>query len=123
MGKQIIKVAPDRDLYVEWSSVVEAPTAWGTRDWMVEHLRATATGDGWTSPFDQVEQRLRRADKAGTSAFECGCGWDDAGEIYMQQGFLPRRRLGELIAQYEAGTEAVSDLLEPFEDEEQRCAE
>lgn len=126
MGKQIIKIAPDRDLYVEWSSVVEAPTAWGTRAEMAAWLQEPKQGYGQITiaAADAVEDRLARADRTGSSGYPpFGCTWDDWGEIYMQQGKLPRSRFGALIDRYAAhpdirhSTPDVRDLLDPFDDD------
>jgi hypothetical protein len=39
MGQAIVKAARDRDLYMVWSSVVDAPVAVGSRNQMVEYAR------------------------------------------------------------------------------------
>lgn len=107
MGRYILKV-PDRDLYVEWSSIVEAPLMWGTREEFLE---------------DFEEERLDRADALGSSRL-----WTakpNEGEIYMQKGWLPMERLGAFMdihtEQYVAGVFDDDDprllaLLDPFED-------
>lgn len=115
MGSFIIKVAPDEDLYLEWSTIVEAPTAVADRAEMLKHL----TTGGWRGPTEPsaAEERLARADRTGTSMLDCDFGgWDCAGEIYMQQGFLPRARMGEFARRLLADENAEpTDLLEPFE--------
>lgn len=123
MGSQIIKVSPDRDLYMEWSSIVEAPTFFGTRAETAVYLAEPKQGlhETTIAHEDAVEQRLARADLTGSSAYSpLGCDWDDHGEIYQQQGYLPRARFGEFADRFlAAGEDAepdVSDLLEPFED-------
>lgn len=116
MGKTIIK--PDRsdDFYVEWSSIVEAPTAWGTRAEMLEYM---------SEQHERAEDRMARVDSRGTSAlwpsraepayaFE-----DDDGLIYQQIGWIRRADLKALCKRLEKDEDAdVSDLLEPFEDED-----
>jgi hypothetical protein len=117
MGGFIIKVAPARDLYVEWSSMVEAPTRVGTRVEMLRYLsRSSTRGDS-----DAPEVRLQRADETGTSAKGdyawCGA-WDHAGLVAEQRGVLPRSRLAEYCEHYAADDmEAAYALLEPFEDD------
>lgn len=109
----VIKAAPDRDLYVGWSNVVEAPTWVGTR--------AQALAHGCP------ESRLRRADETGTSQRRdpmssyngpLDGAWDDTGFIAEQRGFLPRARLGDYAIAYADGRmEDCWDMLEPFDDE------
>lgn len=127
MGKIVMKEAPDVDYYVEWSSVVEAPTFAGTRSEMLDHLKRDS--DPWLredAPH-HPEQRLKRADETGTTSLwvkaalgddraEQGA-WDASGEIYMQQGVVPRARLFDLTRRLLADHQAdVSDLLDPFDD-------
>lgn len=121
MPRQIIKPDRDVDFYVEWSSIVEAPTAFGPREWMLDHLlfdyrRATHRFD-WER--EQAEQRLARADVTGSSAYPpFACTWDDEGEIYEQRGILPRAKIRELCERLSKDERAdVSDLLEPFDDD------
>lgn len=58
----IIKPDRDQDFYVAWSSIVDAPTAWGDRD---EVARAVADYDG---PGEAKPDRFDRADRHGSSA-------------------------------------------------------
>lgn len=128
MGSIIMKEAPDVDFYVEWSSVVEAPTFAGTRAEMLAHISRGV--DEWLredAPH-HPERRMERVDQAGTSSLwvttagmrdqypEEG-SWEDNGEIYQQQGFCPRSRLFELTRRVMRG-EDPSDLLEPFDDDQ-----
>jgi hypothetical protein len=128
MGRIIMKESPETDFYVEWSSVVEAPTFAGTRAEMLAHLQSES--DPWLrddAPH-HPEMRLARVDETGTSSMwvahagmrdkyaEEGA-WDDNGEIYKQQGFVPRSRLFDLTRRVMADHDAdVSDLLDPFDD-------
>lgn len=109
MGRYILRV-PDRDLYVEWSTVVEAPIMWGTREEFLD--------DGFEV------KRLDRADALGSSSLISAK--PNKGEIYMQKGWLPMERLGAFMdihtEQYNAGVFDDDDprllaLLDPFEDE------
>jgi len=101
----LIKAAPDRDLYVGWSNIVEAPTGVWTR--------AEAIAYGFPP------SRLDRADKNGSSSRVRGYGqWDDEGFIAEQRGWLRRDRLGDYALAYARDDlNAAFDLLEPFEDE------
>lgn len=101
----LIKAAPDRDLYVGWSNIVEAPTGVWTR--------AEAIAYGFPP------SRLNRADKNGSSSRVRGYGqWDDEGFIAEQRGWLRRDRLGDYALAYARDDlNAAFDLLEPFEDE------
>lgn len=101
----IVKAAPDRDLYIGWSNVVEAPTGMWTR--------AEALAYGFP------RSRLDRADRTGTSSMVPGSGqWDDIGFVAEQRGWLRRDRIADYAQALFAGDEnAAWDLLEPFEDE------
>lgn len=124
MGKQIIKATPGRDLYIEWSSVVEAPTFIGTRAEVAAYLMRAFRGaeaDRLDFEAGQVEKRLARADQDGSSGLPpFDCNWDSNGEIYMQQGWLRRDKMEALAEAYLANPHepAVDALLEPFEDDE-----
>jgi hypothetical protein len=122
MGSQIIKISRDDDLYMEWSSIVEAPTWFGTRAETLEYL-AGNDGNREMRPADTHESRLARADETGSSGYRpWGCTWDYYGKIYMQRGVLPRSAFAEFARRWlaaEGDTEPdVADLLEPFEDAE-----
>ena len=111
MPREIVKVAPDEDFYVEWSSIVEAPTAFGDREGMQAHLASTdALGDG---------KRIDRADATGSSAIGgWGWTWEHETTIYQQQGNLPRRNLRALCARLAKDEHAdCKDLLLPFDDD------
>jgi hypothetical protein len=76
----VLKVAPDVDLYVEWSTVVDNVLSIATRDEMLAHLNAERQDDYGEMA---TAARLRRADETGTSArprrpgaIPCGA-WDD----------------------------------------------
>lgn len=113
MPQFIIKADRERDAYIEWSTVVDAPVAIGTRaDFLAE----------------SAEERMARTDAQGTSArgynwlppTQQEGGWDDDGLIYMQRGTLPRSRLGDLFDLLDAdiNAEVPDEWLTPFEDEE-----
>lgn len=117
MPSHILKVAPDRDLYVYWSTIVEAPVAYGDRAWMRDYLIADAAHP--YSDKGNPDERLDRADRAGSSALwpsmtNPAYGWDDNGLIYQQQGWLPRHKLGEMVERLDL-EQPVDGLLEPLE--------
>jgi hypothetical protein len=102
----LIKAALDRDVYVGWSDVAEAPAGVWSRE--------TALAYGFP------RSRLDRADTNGSSATgEYRAGhWDDSGFVAEQRGWLRRERLGEYAVEYLHGDrQAAFDLLEPFEGE------
>lgn len=97
MGQCIVKVAPDVDRYVVWSSIVDAPVSYScTREqalaWAVEE---------WRERPEQAEAHVARADQYGSSDRAVGFGrWDDE-ELQVVHGspsdgwyHLPRGRLG-----------------------------
>lgn len=134
MGSIVMKEAPNIDFYVEWSSVVEAPTAWGNREWMLAHL--SRNSDPWLrddAPH-HPDQRLKRADETGTTSLwvtkaaeespefaahgyaEDGA-WDDETTIYMQRGTLSRANIFVAARRLEADpNDPITDLLTPFDD-------
>ncbi len=84
MGQALIRAAPDRDLYLVWSSIVDAPVAVGTRAEMVGWARQE-----WRLEEERAEAALMRADELGTSdrRFNTG-GWDDD-ELPVFNGWQP----------------------------------
>jgi hypothetical protein len=114
MGTIVVKPDRDKDLYVGWSSIVDAPVWWGSRAEVLQYL--ADDGRGWSG--DAPDIRLARADETGTSAYDKrDGGWDDEAFVYEQRGLLPRRRLAEACHLLGANNEpGVWDLLEPFED-------
>lgn len=108
MPRFILKTAPQVDLYVEWSTIVDDATWVGTR---AEALRQ----------FDRP--RIDRADQTGTSELQGRLGaWDDEALIVQQRGLLDRDKLSEyasvLLANVDPdGTEEAHKLLRPFDDD------
>ena len=108
MPSFVVKPVRDRDEYVYWSTIVEAPLAWGDRTQMAEYLRDKGEeGDG---------RRIDRADATGSSAFEGVFGWADDEVIYQQQGNVRRSDLWELCERLGSGR-PVDDLITPWEDD------
>lgn len=117
MGQCILKAAPDRDLYLIWSTVVDNAIWVGDRTALVEHLREEY---GRSSNF---ETRIARADRRGSSMLDYGFGrWDDeylaVGEGSPMDGWYHLRR-DRLVAYAEAllaGDDAAAvALLECYE--------
>lgn len=120
MGRYIIKAAKDRDLYMEWSTIVDGPTFIGNRaetlDYLIEEFGRTG----------QPEARLERADDVGTSAlrdprspnwaYPLDGAWEDTGFIVEQRGWLPRERFAEFLDAYLVDPEKAYALLKPFEE-------
>lgn len=123
MGHFIIKADRDRDLYMDWSTIVELPTFIGTRAEIIDHLK------WWNErrPLDNdPEARVRRADETGSSARRdprssydgpLEGAWDDKGFIIEQRGWLPRARLAEFLDTYRTDPEKSFKLLDPFEED------
>lgn len=127
MPSYVIRVDRDRDQYMYWSTIVEAPVFIGNREEMAAKLMQTAPRGYATAK--EAEERIRRADETGTSAFGFRSGgknwpgdgaWNDTSLIYQQQGSLPREKFAEFVDRYLSGDDEpdVSDLLIPFEDDE-----
>lgn len=120
MGRSIIKAHQDLDLYIEWSSIVDAPTFVGSR---VEMFAYLVRGDRHGRPTgEEVEERLARTDKNGSSMMDTRSGyWDDEGEIPATdkgQRWLRRDRLGAYCILVAIGDNDGAYLLtEPLDDE------
>jgi hypothetical protein len=71
MPSYIVKAHPDRDLYVEWSTVVDAPIRWG---------RAS------DFPPPIPADRKARADSRGTSSIDGFYDWDQKTLIVANMG-------------------------------------
>lgn len=72
MPRFIIKPERDTDLYVEWSTIVDAPTRWGpAADFSTETL-----------PADRKE----RCDAWGTSSWDQFFGWDQKTILVANMG-------------------------------------
>lgn len=69
MSSYIVKPKPDEDFYIYWSSVVDAPTMWGTRAEMAQALDRRGRDEG--EPV-----RFARADETGTSSLDGFEDWD-----------------------------------------------
>lgn len=86
MGRTIIKPERDEDLYVEWSSGVDAPISWGPKSFLQDHDPETFT-----------DARFDRADEYSSSALDICWSWGrDEILIFMQLGIIRRSRLKAL---------------------------
>lgn len=112
----IVKPKADEDFYVAWSTIVDAPTTYGTREEISRdpHARASA-------------ERLARADEYGTSMMcpalprdEQWFGWHDD-SFLVGEVSIPNRREGgayyvsrcniRALCEREAAGEDPTDLL------------
>lgn len=105
MGSFIVKVAPGEDRYCVWSTVVDLPTAWGTRAELLELLVAQ---DERKEEFalPAIEERFARADITGTSSRHGEGAWTSSGFIVDNVGaeygmWLNRTALGAFLDSYE----------------------
>jgi hypothetical protein len=116
MPSYVLKADPTRDLYVEWSTIVDDATFVGTRDEMLTYLRSERPSGGIHAP----EARLHRAGETGTSCMWKVAGyprlgaWDDPRLLVAQYGYLRRSDLA-LYAMLVDNEQAARALLEPFE--------
>lgn len=112
MPTYIVKPNPDRDLYVEWSTVVENLTGVGTR-----------------AQIGGAEDRMARADETGSSAaggMKGYRGWDDGQFLVTNTErrdahffWLLRADLEAYADAYAADdVEAAERLLKPIPDED-----
>lgn len=107
----IVKPSPDRDEYVEWSTIVEAPMRIGSRADFVREL-----GQG-------VASRLDRADETGTTSYPPPRGpqdgaWGDV-LIFEQRGTISCAKLSEFThLLLDGDLQGALRLCEPFEDED-----
>ncbi|UDL16524.1 hypothetical protein SEA_ZOOMAN_283 [Microbacterium phage Zooman] len=119
MPRYFIKPEPDVDLYVWWSTIVDAPIMWGTRAEFMEQYESDRE-----MMFDfgrDFEERLDRADATGSSSH-----FYTAREelIFGGVGYLPWKNIPALLKLYEEDMEMLVDdpritpLLEKFEWEE-----
>lgn len=132
MGHYVMKaVHPtdgDRDLYVYWSTVVDAPFMWGTREEMADYvyeqitsLREDKHPELAAMKREEVEERwLARADELGSSSYMRN-GWWGEDVNYHNAGRVPRDKLAAFLDSFvpineeEGEGEFDLSLLEPFD--------
>lgn len=125
MPTYILKVAPEKDLYIGWSTVTDSIHFWGTREEIIEREidEAQRRADEIVKTArTEVEQRLDRADETGTTALwgtPPAYGFQSGQMIWQGQGYLPRERIEEMLATYNTsiGDFEGEHLLKPFEDD------
>lgn len=116
MPSYVLKADQNRDLYVEWSTIVDDATFIGTREEILTYLQTERPSSGIHAP----EARLQRADETGTSCLWRVAGhaptgaWGDTQLIVRQHGLLRRADLA-LYAMLIDDEQAARALLEPFE--------
>lgn len=100
----LVKAAPDKDLYVQWSTVCDMPGGVFSRETALE--------------YGFPRSKVDHADKHGSSSRIGDGAWDDKGWVAEQRGWLRRDRIGDYAIEYLTGDrEAAYALLEPFDDE------
>jgi hypothetical protein len=123
MTRLVIKPIADRDEYIAWSTVVEAPLSGGTR---AEMLRWVANRHGMDRGPGGAEKLMARVDECGTSikqdpdsTFQWREGeWSDDSFIYEQIGTIAREKMYPMFRLLVEGREREAlDLLEPLEDD------
>lgn len=123
MPRLVIKPIRDRDEYVGWSTIVDAPLAGGTRAEMLEWV---ASRTGMDRGKAGAAELMDRVDEVGTSivqdpdsSFQWRFGeWSDTEFIYEQIGTVERENLYPMFLLLVEGKEREAlDCLDPFEDE------
>ena len=109
MPHYIVKIDRDTDLYVNWSTIVDAPGAIGTREGLADYLRFTACEKAADAA------RFDRADATGTSSIDGFYGWDEQEFIVEQRGLVKRSDIPQLVAAMENDL-GYQHLLTPIED-------
>lgn len=100
----LVKAAPDKDLYVQWSTVCDMPGGVFSRETALE--------------YGFPRSKVDHADEHGSSSRLGDGAWDDKGWVAEQRGWLRRDRIGDYAVEYLNGDrEAAYRLLEPFEGE------
>lgn len=119
----VMKVSPDRDQYVGWSTVVESIVWIGSRAEAAEILAYDIPPGYDPKPGNAPEDRLHRADETGTSALYPSGGpfdgsWEDGDQIVEQRGILARSDLPAFVDAFAVDDmDAAYGLLRPFDDE------
>lgn len=108
MGEFLVKPSRHADVYVLWSTIVDMPTAYGSRAEMFDYLGGDVRGGErcptcrhWVGTGETPSERLARADAVGCDARFCRPGnrWtfdDPDGVQYGQYGTIKRAHIGHL---------------------------
>ncbi|MDJ0005507.1 hypothetical protein BH92_27590 (plasmid) [Rhodococcoides fascians A21d2] len=105
MPHYIVKISPDQDLYVDWSTITDCPTVCGDRASVSAALGPEASG----------ADRWERADRTGSSSHAGFYEWADDEFIAEQRGIVRRKDLPEMTRCLHAGL-PYPHILHPFED-------
>lgn len=111
MPSFIVKPVADEDFYVTWSTIVDAPTGYGSRAELAESL----------GPQEGAPERFERADEFGTSMMDPALagdrqwfGWHDKA-FMLREWPIPNARHDKGI--YEVPRENLRALCERYESE------
>lgn len=125
MPRYLLKPNPNRDEYVYWSTIVDAPvTGVMSRDEMKGYL---LHGQGLTPPHTDVEaeERLARTDEKGHSLIDWdGNGWGQSELVrvehrdYARTGMVAHEDIAELTRAMESGDWATVERLVEVEDDD-----
>ena len=108
----ILKPDPERDEYVVWSNIVEAPLALGTAEEIVQWL-----GLHDQAPADKSRERIARADATGTSSM-IGDGAFGDYMIFEQRGTIACAKIAALTrCLINEDLDGALALCEPFDGE------
>ena len=100
----LVKAAPDKDLYVHWSTVCDMPGGVFSRETALE--------------YGFPRSKVDHADEHGSSSRLGDGAWNDKGWVAEQRGWLRRDLIGDYAVEYLHGDrEAAYALLEPYDDE------
>jgi hypothetical protein len=81
VAQTIVRAARDSDLYIVWSSIVDAPVAVGHRAEMVAYA-----ANEWRLDPDAAEAAVVRADTNGSSDRVMRFGWWDDEHLLVMEG-------------------------------------
>lgn len=114
--RAFIKISRDQDRYVEWSTVVDAPTFVGTREQIRQQMIHEIPPGYDPKPGNAPEDRLQRCDETGTTALWYDTGpqlgaFDDNGMVVEGRAWLPRERLGAYCDALERNDTAAAEAL------------
>jgi hypothetical protein len=120
VNRPILRTGRDVDLYVEWSTIADGPTWFGTRAELLEYLRREWDREHPDCiPKEGVgpAARVARCDEAGTSVYPdpelAGRhvpfgAWNDAGFVIDGRAWLPRESLTAYVQAFQAGDAAAA---------------
>lgn len=120
MVNMIIKLDPEEDLYVLWSSIVDYPTMWGSKGQFLDDYKYP---DMRELLGENLVQKISRADRNSCSSYMTAHSWSDDFElVYGNYGTIHRSDLKKLLSVLEEDLDMEDDdprilaLLTPIED-------